>query len=71
MARRQQAADRAVGPKLSSPGHPKYQRHVEAAFWAEIAKGRPSCRGGRDCRRLGAGGRDALVPPVWRDAAVR
>jgi len=24
---------------LRSPGHPKFQRHVEAAFWAEIAKG--------------------------------
>ncbi|MFI8829224.1 IS30 family transposase [Streptomyces sp. NPDC053431] len=39
MVRRQQAADRAVRPKLRSPGHPKYQRHVEAVFWAEIAKG--------------------------------
>ncbi|WP_430625793.1 IS30 family transposase [Streptomyces sp. NBC_01264] len=39
MVRRQQAADRAVRPKLRSPGHPKYQRHVEAAFWTEIAKG--------------------------------
>ena len=39
MARRQQAADRAIRPKLRSPGHPKFQRHVEAAFWAEIAKG--------------------------------
>ena len=39
MVRRQQAADRAVRPKLRSPGHPKFQRHVEAAFWAEIAKG--------------------------------
>ncbi len=38
-ARRQQAADRAIHPKLRSPGHPKFQRHVEAAFWAEIAKG--------------------------------
>jgi hypothetical protein len=39
MVRRQQAADRAVRPKLRSPGHPKYQRHVEVAFWDEIAKG--------------------------------
>lgn len=39
MVRRQQAADRAVRPKLRSPGHPKYQRHVEATFWDEIAKG--------------------------------
>ncbi|MBW0092297.1 IS30 family transposase [Pseudonocardia sp. KRD-184] len=39
MVRRQQSADRAVRPKLRSPGHPKYQRHVETAFWAEIAKG--------------------------------
>lgn len=26
-------------PKLRSPGHPKFQRHVEAVFWAEIGKG--------------------------------
>lgn len=39
MVRRQQAADRAVRRKLRSPGHPKFPRHVEAAFWAEIAKG--------------------------------
>lgn len=39
MARRQQAADRALRPELRSPGHPKFQRHVEARFWAEIAKG--------------------------------
>ncbi len=39
MVRRQQAADRAVRPKLRSPGHPKYQRHVEVAFWVQIAKG--------------------------------
>lgn len=39
MVRRQQAADRAIRPKLRSPGHPKYQRHVEAAFWEQIARG--------------------------------
>ncbi len=39
MARRQQAADREVRPKLRSPGHPKYQRPVEVMFWTEIAKG--------------------------------
>ncbi|MDP9821156.1 IS30 family transposase [Nocardioides massiliensis] len=39
MIRRQQAADRAIRPKLRSPGHPKYQRHVEVAFWEQIAKG--------------------------------
>lgn len=39
MGRRQQAADRAVRPKLRSPGHPKFQRAVEAAFWGQIAKG--------------------------------
>lgn len=39
MVRRQQAADRAERPKLRSPGHPKFQRGVEAAFWVEIAKG--------------------------------
>ena len=39
MVRRQQAADRAVRPKLRSPGHPKYQRHVEVAFWEQIAQG--------------------------------
>ena len=39
MVRRQHAADRATRPRLRSPGHPKFQRHVEAAFWVEIAKG--------------------------------
>ncbi|MCD1270067.1 IS30 family transposase [Microbacterium sp. MEC084] len=39
MVRRQQAADRAERPKLRSPGHPKFPRHIEAAFWAGIAKG--------------------------------
>ncbi len=39
MVRRQQAADRAVRPKLRSPGHPKFQRPVEAVFWEAIAKG--------------------------------
>ena len=39
MVRRQQAADRAIRPKLRSPGHPKLQRKVEAAFWVQIAKG--------------------------------
>jgi IS30 family transposase len=39
MGRRQQAADRAVRPAMRSPGHPKYRREVEVAFWAEIAKG--------------------------------
>ncbi|MFB6876004.1 IS30 family transposase, partial [Streptomyces sp. NPDC056323] len=39
MVRRQQAADRAIRPKLRSPGHPKFQRHIEAAFWDAIAMG--------------------------------
>ncbi len=39
MVRRQQAADRAIRPKLRSPGHPKFQRPVEAAFWLQIAWG--------------------------------
>jgi IS30 family transposase len=39
MVRRQQAADRAIRPKLRSPGHPKFHREVEVAFWAEIARG--------------------------------
>jgi IS30 family transposase len=39
VVRRQQAADRAIRPKLRSPGHPKFQRHVEVAFWEQIAKG--------------------------------
>jgi hypothetical protein len=37
--RRQQAADRAVRPKLRSPGHPRFSREVEGAFWVEIARG--------------------------------
>jgi IS30 family transposase len=39
MVRRQQAADRALRPKLRSPGHPKFQREVEVAFWEQIANG--------------------------------
>lgn len=38
MVRRQQAADRAVRPRLRSPGHPKFQRSVVAEFWVQIAK---------------------------------
>jgi transposase, IS30 family len=39
MGRRQQAADRAVRAPMRSPGHPKFQREIETAFWDEIAKG--------------------------------
>ena len=39
MVRRQQAADRAARPRLRSPGHPKFQRHLVAAFWVQIAAG--------------------------------
>jgi len=39
MVRRQQAADRAIRAKLRSPGHPKYQCHVEVDFWEQIATG--------------------------------
>lgn len=39
MARRQQAADRAIRPKLRSPGAPRFQRHVQVAFWEQIAEG--------------------------------
>jgi len=39
VVRRQQAADRAVRPKLRSPGHPKFQRNFEVAFWEQIAAG--------------------------------
>ena len=39
MGRRQQAADRAMRAKLRSPGRPKFQRHVEVAFWEQIANG--------------------------------
>ena len=39
MVRRQQAADRAMRPPMRSPGHPKFHRKVEAAFWAQIGKG--------------------------------
>ena len=38
MVRRQQAADRALRLRLRSPGHPKYKRHVEVAFWEQIAR---------------------------------
>jgi IS30 family transposase len=39
VVRRQQAADRAVRPKMMSPGHPPLQREVERLFWIEIARG--------------------------------
>ena len=39
MVRRQRDADRAIRPKLRSPGHPKFQRHVEVTFWEQIAEG--------------------------------
>lgn len=39
MVRRQQAADRVIRSKLRSPGHPKFQRHVEVAFWEQVAFG--------------------------------
>lgn len=39
MVRRQQGADRSMRPRLRSPGAPRFPRHLEAAFWAEIAKG--------------------------------
>lgn len=39
MVRRQQAADRASRPAMRSPGHPKFHREIEVAFWDEIAKG--------------------------------
>src|SRR4051812_46087383 len=39
MVRRQQAADRAVRQRMRSPGHPKFHREVEAAFWVQIGKG--------------------------------
>ena len=39
MVRRQQAADRAIQSKMSSPGAPPLPREVERLFWKEIAKG--------------------------------
>ncbi len=39
MVRRQQAAGRAMRLKLRSPGHSRFHRSVEAAFWAEVAEG--------------------------------
>jgi len=39
MVSRQQAADRAVRPKLRSPGSSRFRRPVVAAFWEQIAKG--------------------------------
>lgn len=39
MVRRQQALDRAIRPKLWSPGCLKFPRQVEVAFWEKIAKG--------------------------------
>ena len=39
MVRRQQAADRAIRPKLRSPGTPPIPREVQHRFWVEIASG--------------------------------
>lgn len=39
MVRRQQAADRAVRPRLRSPGRPYPRKDVERAFWQRIAEG--------------------------------
>jgi len=39
MVRRQQQADRAVRPRLRSPGTPPISREVQHRFWVEIAKG--------------------------------
>jgi hypothetical protein len=41
MVRRQQAADRAVRPKLRSPGHPKFQRQAQEGF-AQLEVALPS-----------------------------
>lgn len=39
MVRRQQAADRAVRPKLRSPGHPKFVAPAVGARWFRHAGG--------------------------------
>jgi len=39
VVRRQQLADRAVRPRLRSPGTPPIPREVQHRFWVEIAKG--------------------------------
>ena len=39
MVRRQQAAVRAIRPKLGRPGHLRFHWGVVAALWAGIAKG--------------------------------
>ena len=40
MVRRQQAADRAQRPKMSSPGRWGFARSVERGFWLQIADGK-------------------------------
>ena len=39
MVRRQYLADRAIRPKMKSPGNPPHQREMQRLFWIEIAKG--------------------------------
>ena len=39
MVRRQQAADRAIRPKMRSPGSRSHQRESQRLFWVEIRKG--------------------------------
>ncbi|AXN45471.1 hypothetical protein MM1218R_03537 [Mycobacterium marinum] len=61
MACRQQAADRVIRPKLRSPGHRKYRRHVEVAFWEQIARGLLA-EEAAGIVGVASGGRGTLVP---------
>jgi transposase, IS30 family len=70
VVRSQEAADRAIRPKLRLPGHPKFQRAVEAVFWAEIAKGMLPIEAAA-VAGVAPRGRPALVPQRWRHGAVR
>lgn len=70
MGRRQQGADWAVRGKLRSPGHPKFQRHVEVEFWRAIAQGLVSWEASA-VAGVAQAVRGALVPRGWWHATIR
>ncbi len=61
MVCRQQGADRVIRPKLRSPGHRKYRRHAEVAFWEQIARGLLA-EEAAGIVGVASGGRGTLVP---------
>ena len=67
VVRRQQSSDRAIRPKLRSPGHPKFPASRRGRVLGADRHG-PAARGGCRGYRRGAGCRRTVVPQRWRDA---